>query len=140
MVRRRSTCARSARFSASSRRCRTALPTTSTVLSSDSGFSTKSNAPSLIARTADSMLPCPEIITTGASTRRSRSRASVARPSIPGSQMSSTMTSYGVARHAIEAGLAALDRVDGIALVAQHAAQRAPHAGFVVDDEDGGFH
>ena len=45
-----------------------------------------------------------EIITTGASTRRSRSRARVTRPSIPGSQMSSTMTSYGAratrSRHA----------------------------------------
>ena len=42
--------------------------TTSTVFSSDSGFSTKSKAPILMARTADSMLPWPEIITTGAST------------------------------------------------------------------------
>jgi hypothetical protein len=58
------TCARSARFSASSRRCRIALRTTRTVLSSDSGFSTKSKAPILIARTADSTLPCPEMITT----------------------------------------------------------------------------
>ena len=31
---------------------------------------------------------------------------------MPGSQMSSTMTSYGGARHALEAGLAAVDRVD----------------------------
>ena len=54
-----STLARSARFSASSRRCRSALRTTSTVFSSDSGFSTKSNAPILIARTADSTLPWP---------------------------------------------------------------------------------
>ena len=65
----------------------------STVFSSESGFSTKSNAPILMARTADSMLPCPEIITTGASTWRSRSFSSVARPSMPGSQMSRTMTS-----------------------------------------------
>ncbi len=80
------------------------------------------------------MLPWPEIMTTGASTRRSRSRASVASPSMPGSQMSSTMTSYGARDHAIEAGLAALDGIDDIALVAQHAAERAAHAGFVVDD------
>ena len=58
----RSTRARSARFSASRSRCRSALRTTSTVFSSDSGFSTKSNAPILIARTADSMLPWPEMI------------------------------------------------------------------------------
>jgi len=30
----------------------------------ESGFSRKSNAPSLVAFTAASMLPCPEIITT----------------------------------------------------------------------------
>ena len=44
------------------------------------------------------------------------------------------------AQHAIEAGLAALDGLDGVALVAQHAAQRAAHAGLVVDDQDVGFH
>jgi hypothetical protein len=93
MMWRRSTVARSSRFSISSRRCLTAFETTSTVLSSESGFSTKSNAPILIARTADSMLPCPEIMITGASTRRSWSFCSVASPSIPGSQMSRTMAS-----------------------------------------------
>jgi hypothetical protein len=45
-----------------------------------------------------------------------------------------------LARDAIQAGFPAIDRVDGIPLVAQHAAQRAPHAGLVVDDEDVGFH
>ncbi len=91
----RSTRARSARFSNSSRRCRRALRTTSTVFSSDSGFSTKSKAPSLMARTADSMLPCPEISTTCASTCRSRRRASVARPSMPGSHTSRMIRSTG---------------------------------------------
>ena len=43
-------------------------------------------------------------------------------------------------RHAIEARLAAVDRFDDVALVAEHAAQRAADAGFVVDNEDGGFH
>ena len=90
---RRSTRARRSRFSASSVRWRIALRTTSTVFSSESGFSTKSNAPILIARTADSMLPWPEMTTICASTSRSRSFVSVARPSMPGSQMSSTMTS-----------------------------------------------
>ncbi len=46
-----------------------------------------------MARTADSMLPWPEIITTGVSTCRSRIRASVDRPSAPGSHTSSRMTS-----------------------------------------------
>ena len=59
---------------------------------------------------------------------------------MPGSQMSSTMTSYGARDDAVEAGLARLHRLDGVALVAQHAAQRAAHAGFVVDDQDSRFH
>ena len=44
------------------------------------------------------------------------------------------------ARDALEALFAARDGLDGVALVAQHAAQRRPHAGLVVDDQDGGFH
>src|SRR5262245_1929872 len=95
IVRVRSTRARRARFSASSWRWCSALRMTSTVLSSDSGFSTKSNAPNLIARTADSMFPCPEISTTCESTCRSRRRASVASPSMPGSHTSSTIRSNG---------------------------------------------
>src|ERR1051325_566455 len=90
-----STLARSARFSACSRRWRRALRTTSTFLSSDSGFSTKSNAPILMARTAASTLPWPEMTPTSPSNSRSRIRVSVARPSMRGSQMSSTTTSYG---------------------------------------------
>ena len=43
----------------------------------------------------------------------------------------------GVAGETLEAGLAAVDRVDAVALVAQHAAQRAADAGFVVDDQNG---
>ena len=82
----------------------------------------------------------PEISTTCASTCRSRSRASVARPSMPGSQTSSTIEIDGAARDALEARLAARHRFDGVALVAQHAAQRGAHARLVVDDQDGGFH
>ena len=37
----------------------------------------------------------------------------------------------------LETGLAALDGIDGVALVAQHAAERRAHAGFVVNDQDG---
>ena len=90
---RRSAVARRARFSASRLRWRSALRTTSIVLSSDSGFSTKSKAPILIARTADSTLPWPEMTITSASTRRWRSAASVSSPSMPGSQTSSRMAS-----------------------------------------------
>ena len=109
-------------------------------MSSDSGFSTKSNAPSLIARTADSMLPWPEISTTCASTCRSRSRASVARPSMPGQPDVEHDQIDGAARQALEARLAARHGLDGVALVAQHAAQRGADAGLVVDDQDGRFH
>ena len=119
-VGRRARAARGSRLPAAAGEARCA--TTSTVLSSDSGFSTKSNAPSLIARTADSMLPWPEMSTTCASTWRSRSRASVARPSMPGSQTSSTIRSTAPrvtrSRQASPLG----DGFDGVALVPQHAA------------------
>ncbi len=47
-----------------------ALRTTRMNFPSESGFSMKSNAPSFVARTAVSMFPCPEIITTiGAASR-----------------------------------------------------------------------
>ncbi len=44
------------------------------------------------------------------------------------------------AHDAIETGFAGIDGVDGIPLVAQNAAQRRAHAGFVVDDENGALH
>src|SRR4029079_3608 len=43
-----------------------------------------------------------------------------------------------LARDAFEAGLARLDRLDVVLLVSEHAAERRPDAGFVVDDEDAG--
>ena len=46
----------------------------------------------------------------------------------------------GRAHDAVEARLAALDGVDDIAFVAEHAAQRAAHARFVVDDENSRLH
>jgi hypothetical protein len=46
----------------------------------------------------------------------------------------------GTARDALEALLAARHGVDGVALVAQHAAQGGPHARLIVDDENRGFH
>ena len=69
--------------------------TTTATLSIESGFSRKSNAPSLVARTADSMLPCPEIITTSGRSPIGISwmRVSTSMPSIPGSQMSSSTSS-----------------------------------------------
>ena len=41
---------------------------------------------------------------------------------------------------AVEAGFAALDGVDDVAFVAQHAAQGAAHAGFVIDNQYCGSH
>ena len=61
--------------------------------SMESGFSRKSKAPSLVARTAVSMLPCPEIMMISGWSSISTSFSSVSRPSMPGSQMSSRTTS-----------------------------------------------
>ena len=44
------------------------------------------------------------------------------------------------AREPIEARLAARHRLDGVALVPEHAGERRPDAGLVVDDQDGRFH
>ena len=59
------------------------------------GFSRKSNAPILVASTAVSMVPCPDIITTGIVSwpLAAHSRSSVT-PSVSGIQMSSS-TSAG---------------------------------------------
>ena len=124
-----STFARSARFSASRCRCRSALRTTSTVFSSDSGFSTKSKAPILIARTADSTLPWPEMITTcdvDLPLAHARQRGEAVHAGQPDVEHDDVV---GLAAEPLEAGLAAVDGVDLVALVAQHAAERAADAG-----------
>ena len=63
----------------------------------------KSNAPSLVAFTAVSMLACPEIITTIEVMPISRMRSRVSSPSIPSSQTSMSTRSAGrwlsTARH-----------------------------------------
>ena len=61
------------------------------VFSSESGFSTKSNAPSLIGLHADSMLPCPEIRSRAASICRWRAcaPASAVRPDARAARTSS---------------------------------------------------
>src|SRR5258708_353590 len=68
------------------------------VLSRESGFSRKSKAPSLVARTAVSMVPWPEIMITSGGLSRSRIFSRVSSPSMPGSQMSSSTTSNTVLR------------------------------------------
>ena len=71
------------------------------------------------------MLPCPEIITIG------RVDAALAQPRQRGQAVDAGQPDVEDddvvrrAHDAIEAGLARLDRLDGVALVAQHAAQRA---------------
>ena len=72
----------------------------------------------------------------GESTRRSRSRDSVARPSMPGQPDVENDDVERRPRDAVETRLAALHRLDGVPFVTEHAAKRAAHAGLVVDDED----
>ena len=56
---------RNDRFSVFSRRVSSAFLTVTSTRSRSSGFSMKSNAPSLVASTAVETVPCPEITTTG---------------------------------------------------------------------------
>ncbi len=65
--------------------------------SSERGFSIKSCAPRRNASTAVSILPWPEIMTTGRSGKRSLNMSSASRPSMPGSQMSRKIISGGEA-------------------------------------------
>src|SRR5581483_2604291 len=81
------------RFSTRSFLASTAFFTRINVFSRESGFSRKSYAPSLVARTAVSMVPCPEIMMTSGGLSRSRIFSRVSSPSIPGSHMSRSTTS-----------------------------------------------
>src|SRR5205814_421492 len=63
------------------------------VLSTERGFSRKSYAPNLVARTAVSMVPWPEIMMTSGAFSLSTIFSRVSNPSIPGSQTSSSTTS-----------------------------------------------
>ena len=104
---------------------------TTVTFSMVSGFSRKSNAPSLVAFTAVSMVPWPEMMTTSGRSAKGISwmRASVSRPSMPGSQTSSSTSVVAVARQFLQARFAALDRVQAIAFVFQHAGERFADAG-----------
>src|SRR5580692_937490 len=86
-------CFLSSRFSSRNRLASIAFLIRMSVLSIESGFSRKSYAPSLVARTAVSMVPCPEIIMTSGAFSFSRIFSRVSRPSIPGSHTSSNTTS-----------------------------------------------
>jgi hypothetical protein len=104
MIHRCSICSLRARFSASSLLCRRAFLTASSVFSRERGFSTKSWAPIRTALTAVSIVPWPEITTTGTSGSRVRIRERVSSPSVFGSQTSRRMRSKrrvsSAARHA----------------------------------------
>jgi hypothetical protein len=97
------------------------LRTASTVFSSDSGFSMKSNAPSLDGRVEAAIAQALE-----------RDEPVDARqPDVEQDEV------VRAAAHLLQARLAALDDVDVVALVAQHAGQRRAHARLVVDNQDG---
>jgi len=82
-------------FSSVRLRWSSAFFATTSTRSMESGFSRKSKAPSLVALTAASMLPWPEITTTSGRSGRGISwmRESTSMPSSPGSQMSSSASS-----------------------------------------------
>src|SRR5579863_892296 len=86
-------CFLSSRFSSRNRLASIAFLMSMSVLSIESGFSRKSYAPSLVARTAVSIVPCPEIMMTSGAFSFSRIFSRVSKPSIPGSHTSSSTTS-----------------------------------------------
>ena len=103
--------ARDAPWARAERRLRrpasSARSTVRSSLVSERGFSTKSNAPSRVASTAVSTVPCPDIITTGQSypSVTDHSRSSV-MPSVSGIQMSSRTRSGTWAAREVRASAA----------------------------------
>src|SRR4029453_12766437 len=93
------------------------------------GFSRKSKAPIFVASTAVSIVPCPDIMTTGivSCPEAAHSRSSVT-PSVSGIQMSSS-TCAGRAR-----GRRVLGEAHAVSLVLQDLGQKLADADFVVDD------
>ena len=111
--------------------------TVSSVLSMESGFSMKSKAPSLVARTAVSMVPCPEImITFGrfSSACDSFQRFQTVDAGQPDIEQHHVIVV--LAPQQLEAFFAALDRRSFVALVCQHSLQRFANAGFVVNHQN----
>src|SRR5580698_10768357 len=86
-------CFLSSRFSSRNRLASIAFLIRIRVLSMESGFSRKSYAPSFVARTAVSIVPCPEIMMTSGAFSFSRILSRVSRPSMPGNHTSSRTTS-----------------------------------------------
>jgi hypothetical protein len=101
------------------------------------GFSRKSIAPMRVASTAVSMVPCPDIITTGMfSWPLAAHSLSRLMPSVSGIQMSSSTRSGRccVARCARRGGV--LGEQDVVPLVAQDLGEQFADADFVVNDEN----
>ena len=82
------------------------------------------------------MLPWPEMITTcdvDLPLAHARQRGEAVHARQPDVEHDDVV---GLPAEPLETGLAAVDGVHLVALVAQHAAKRAAHAGFVVNDQD----
>ena len=106
-------------------------------LASDSGFSTKSNAPRRVASTAVSTVPWPDIMTTGQPLAAlvDHSRSSV-MPSTSGIQMSSS-TRSGVWRSARRARLRGIGGdVHLVALLGKDLLEKAADVRLVIDNQD----
>ena len=115
-----------------------AFLTTMRVRSSESGFSRKSKAPSLVARTAASMVPWPEMMMTsgrgfgvhGADLVEGFEAVAVGQPDVEQHDVVD-----GVAREDEGFGGGA-GGGDGVAFFAEDLFERVANLGFVVDDED----
>ena len=127
---------RSRTFSSSSRRWRRAFLTVRTTFSSDSGFSRKSKAPSLVALTAVSTVPWPEMTTTGGRSSRPWISAQDVEAVHPGKPDVEQDQAEGPLGQDLQAVLAGGRGLDVVAFVLQDALERGADAGFVVDDQD----
>ena len=126
---------RSSRFSSSRRFSLRTLSTVSSSLSVESGFSRKSIAPSRVARTAISILACPEIITTGSEMPSARRSSSSARPSLPGITTSDSIMSKGCDFDQLERARGVVADGGLVAGQAEGARQRGQRVGVVVDNQ-----
>ena len=101
------------------------------------GFSRKSKAPIRVASTAESIVPWPDIITTGIVSRPAAAHSlSSVMPSVSGIQMSSSTRSGRIPRAGSARVCGVLGQPHAVALVAQDLEEQLADADFVVDDED----
>ena len=143
--RRRSGSASRRRAGTSGSRCAgaresSALRTVTSTRSLSSGFSMKSNAPSLVASTAVDTVPCPEMTTMGVTSTMCRSRCSTSRPSMPGILTSRKMQIGRFALGLRDAVFAGGRGQDFVTLVLEDHLQRVADRRLVVDDENPWLH